>query len=399
MKECRVGPETARVINNGHPWVIADRYTRSWPKGRPGELISLLDPQDRLLGTALYAPEERIVARLLDRERMRLEPSWLEGRLHHAQQLREHLVLDDTDCYRLINSEGDGLSGLTVDRYADYLMLQFYTPAWEDHRDLLGNVLQRVYKPRGIYLKARPQNTRTLAADRRDRFFSRRLLGHDAPRPLMVRENGLNFQVDLHEGLHTGLFPDQRDNRREIMRHAAGRRVLNLFSFTGAFSVAAAAAGATQVTSVDVSEKYLAVARQNFSVNRLDPRAHRFLVGDVFSVLKKLRSDRERFDLVLFDPPSFSTTRKSRFSTHGGTARLVAESLPLLKSGGLLAASSNHQKVGEDGYFKELQRGAIEAGDQLVTILRSGQAGDFPYPVGFPEGRYLKFVLAVKTSI
>jgi 23S rRNA (cytosine1962-C5)-methyltransferase len=181
-----------------------------------------------------------------------------------------------------------------------------------------------------------------------------------------------------------------------LMRRAKGKRVLNLFAFTGAFSVAAAAAGAKQVTSVDVSTTYLKQAQENFSINRLNPKRHEFIVGDVFKELAKMAKEGRRFDIILFDPPSFSTTNKSRFSTHGGTARLVAETLPLLEKGGLLISSSNHQKVEMTAYLKELRRGALQVGRELRTIYRGGQPEDFPCPVTFPEGSYLKYVISVK---
>ena len=399
MKSCQVGPDTVRMLELGHPWVIADRFTKQWPAGKAGELISLQDEQQRHLATALYDPQERIVARVLDRLKIQLDADWLEKKLRSAQRLRrQHALLEETNAYRLVNSEGDGLPGITVDRYADYLMVQLYSEAWDRHLSLLVAALQKVFQPQGIYRKLRPQETRQLEAKSRDKAYSQLVVGEAAPVPLQVQENGLNYLVDLREGLNTGLFPDQRRNRRELMSRVAGQRVLNLFAFTGAFSVAAAAAGAKKVTSVDVSQKYLDVARENFSINRLNPKRHEFLCGDVFAELKKLRDAQRRFDIILFDPPSFSTTKKSRFSTHGGTSKLVAETLPLLEPGGLLMSSSNHQKVSLDDYLKELRRGALQAGSELQTIFTSGQPEDFPCPVTFPEGRYLKFVISVTQS-
>ena len=397
MKQCQVGAETVRMLELGHPWVIADRFTRQWPKGQAGELIALVDADGRRLATALYDPQDRIVARVLGREPLRLDTEWLTARLQAAEQLRrQHGRLEDTDAYRLVNAEGDGLPGLTVDRYGDYLMVQLYSPAWDRHLPPLVTALQRVFQPRGIYRKLRPQETRQLEAKSRGKDYSRLIDGEAAPVPLQVLENGLHYLVDLREGLNTGLFPDQRRNRRELMARAAGQRVLNLFAFTGAFSVAAAAAGAKRVTSVDVSEKYLEIARENFAINRLNPKRHDFIVADVFTELARLRQERQRFDIILFDPPSFSTTKKSRFSTQGGTAKLVSETLPLLESGGLLIASSNHQKVSLEDYYKELRRGSLAAGGELRTIFSSGQPEDFPCPVTFPEGRYLKFVISVR---
>ncbi len=397
MKSCQVGPDTLRMLQLGHPWVIADRYTKQWPAGKAGELISLQDQQQRHLATALYDPQSRIVARVLDRRKITIDSSWLEKKLRSAELLRrQHALLDETDAYRLVNGEGDGLPGITVDRYGDYLMVQLYSEAWDRHLSVLNTALQTVFKPAAIYRKLRPQETRQLEAKSRSKEYSRVVVGEAAAVPLQVQENGLNYLVDLREGLNTGIFPDQRRNRRELMSRAAGKRVLNLFAFTGAFSVAAAAAGAKKVTSIDVSQKYLDIARENFSINRLNPKRHQFIVGDVFAELKRLREAGQRFDIILFDPPSFSTTKKSRFSTHGGTAKLVAETLPLLESGGLLMSSSNHQKVSMDDYLKELRRGSLQAGGELRTIFVGGQPEDFPCPVTFPEGRYLKFVISSK---
>ena len=396
MQKCQVGPETIRMLKLGHPWIISDRFTKQWPTGKSGELISLVDEKQSHLATALYDPTDRIVARILDPGKIQLTKGWLEKKFMQAKQLRQHAQLDETDAFRWLNGEGDGLPGVTVDCYADYLMLQLYTPAWDAHLEPLTAALQQVFQPRGIYRKLRPQETRALEAKKQTKEYSRLIAGSGAPVPLQVKENRLNYHVDLREGLNTGLFPDQRRNRQQLLSRVAGKRVLNLFAFTGAFSVAAAVGGAKKVTSIDVSAKYLDVARENFSINRINPKQHEFVVGDVFAELSKMQTQQRRFDIILFDPPSFSTTKKSRFSTHGGTSKLVAAALPLLEPGGLLMSSSNHQKVSLDDYLKELRRGALQTGDLLKTIFTSGQPEDFPCSVSFPEGRYLKFVISVK---
>lgn len=394
---CPVGEQTARMLELGHPWVLADRHTRQWPAGRSGELLELCDGAGRLLATALYDPGERVVARVLGPGRVQLDAAWVEQRLEAALQLRrDHVVLEESDAYRLLNGEGDHLPGLTVDRYGEYLMIQLFSAAWAPHLPLVVQVLQKLLAPAGIYEKLRPQQTRELAAAGSSRRYSQLLAGSRAPARLPVRENGLNFLVELEEGLNTGLFLDQRENRRDFMARVAGRRVLNLFAYTGAFSVAAAAAGAKRVTSVDASESYLDWARANFGANRLNPKRHEFIAGDCFAVLDRLAAEGCSFDVILMDPPSFSTTSKSTFTTRGGTAALVARALGLLPTGGLLITSSNHQKVDIADYLKELRRGSLEAGCPLRVIGLHGQPGDFPYPVTFPEGRYLKYLLAVK---
>ena len=394
-----VGAETVRMVELGHPWIVADAYTRKWPTGVTGQTVELCDSQNRFLATALLDPEERIIARVLARKRIQLDRRWLTERLRSAIELRKHhIVLNDSNAYRLVNAEGDGLPGLTVDRYADYLMLQLYSEAWRPHLKLITQILQELLSPLGIYEKSRPQKTRELEAVSDSKNYGRLLAGKAAPQRLEVRENGLTFLVTLEQGLNTGLFLDQRRNRRDLMGRVGGKRVLNLFSYTGAFSVAAAAAGAVQVTSVDASPGYTDWAKSNFSANSLNPKQHEFIVGDCLAVLGKMIQSGKQFDIILMDPPSFSTTTKSRFTTRGGTSDLVAAALPLLSKNGLLITSSNHQKVDVAEYLKELRRGALQAGCELRVISLLGQPEDFPYPVTFPEGRYLKYAICVKSD-
>lgn len=394
-----ISPESVRMVELGHPWIIADAYTKKWPAGRAGDLLELTDPEGRFLGMALADPAERVVARIISRKKIGLDLSWLKKRIQNAVALREGFInREETDAYRIVNAEGDGLPGLTVDRYADHLMIQLYGSVWRPHLQLIVQALNELLAPAGIYEKTRPHNTRELEATSASKNYGRLLAGKPAPAKLTVRENGLTFLVTLEKGLDTGLFMDQRKNRAAFMGLAPGKRVLNLFAYTGAFSVAAAAAGATKVTSVDVSPAYLERAAENFSANRLNPKRHEFIAGDCFDVLTRCLKEKRRFDLVVMDPPSFSTTAKSRFTTRGGTAGLVAAALPLLVDGGILICSSNHQKVTIEDYLKELRRGAIQAGCGLQVIALSGQPEDFPYPVTFPEGRYLKYATCVKTA-
>jgi len=394
-----VGPETVQMLELGHPWVIADSHTKRWPSGQAGQVVALTDSADRFLATALLDPTDRIVARVLSRSRIRLDQFWLAGQLKAAIDLRnDHADLADSNAYRLVNAEGDGLPGLTVDRYGNFLMVQLYSAGWRPHLALITQALQALLSPTGIYEKSRPQKTRELEAVSDSKRYGRLLSGKAAPQQLEVRENGLNFLVSLEQGLNTGLFLDQRRNRRDLMSRVEGKRLLNLFAYTGAFSVAAAAAGAGQVTTVDVSSGYTDWARANFGINQLNPKRYEFLVGDCLAVLADLAVKKKEYDIILMDPPSFSTTGKSRFTTRGGTSDLVAAALPLLCAGGLLITSSNHQKLDLADYLKELRRGALKAGSDLRVISLAGQPEDFPYPVTFPEGRYLKYVISVKAA-
>jgi 23S rRNA (cytosine1962-C5)-methyltransferase len=399
-KPCVVGTESVRMIELGHPWIIADAFTKRWPAGEAGDLVELTDGAGRFLATALLDPKDRIIARVLSRQPMRLDRAWIKKRLERAVALRrDHTDLSGTTAYRLVNGEGDGFPGLTVDCYGDYLMVQVYCAGWRRHLKLVTQALEELLSPAGIYEKTRPQKTRELESESDTKKYGNLLAGKGAPEPLLVQENGLNFQVSLERGLNTGLFLDQRKNRQDLSRRVEGKRVMNLFCYTGAFSVAAAAAGATLVTSVDASPTYLETARANFSANRLNPKRHEFIQGDCLAVLDEMARQEKSYDIIIMDPPSFSTTSKSRFTTRGGTSDLVAAALKLLKVGGLLIASSNHQKVDIADYLKELRRGALQAGSFLQVVSLSGQPEDFPYPVTFPEGRYLKYAICVKGDL
>ena len=193
-----VGPETVRMLELGHPWVVADAYTRKWPAGRAGDTVELCSPKGDFLATALLDPQERIVARVLDRKRIRFDHAWLKRRLQDAVGLRlRQADLDGTTAYRLVNGEGDGLPGLTVDHYADYLMVQLYSAAWRPHLKLITQVLQEVASPLGIYEKSRPQKTRELEAAGDSKNYGRLLTGKAAPQRLEVLENGLRRHSKL----------------------------------------------------------------------------------------------------------------------------------------------------------------------------------------------------------
>ena len=192
-----------------------------WPPGKPGQIIDVSDDKGHFIASALLDPQDRIVARVLSRQRMQLDRAWLTRRIQAAVDLRRfHAELGDTDAYRLVNGEGDGLPGVTIDRYGTYLMVQAYCAGWQAHLKLLTQVLQELLAPTGIYEKSRPQKTRELEAVSDTKRYGRLLAGSAAPQLLEVQENGLTFLVSLEQGLNTGLFLDQRRNRRDL---AAGR--------------------------------------------------------------------------------------------------------------------------------------------------------------------------------
>ncbi len=301
---------------------------------------------------------------------------------------------DATTAYRLVNEAGDGLAGLAVDVYDGWLVLHVYDDAIEARLEEILDALEAL-GARGTYVKRRPKQANVIV-DGRDEAFAPSLpaRGEAAPEPLIVLESGLPFRVRLGEGLSTGIFLDQRANRLRVRELANGARVLNLFAYTCAFTVAAAAGGARESLSVDASARVIAWGRENLEGAGLAPCAHRFEVGDVFDVLASLASGKERFDLVCLDPPTYSTTRKSRWTSGNDWRGLATQALRLLAPGGRLLACSNDRRLGAQRLRRHLHDAAREAG---VTVA---QMKDLPCPPDFPPAfgaePHLKSVLVTR---
>ncbi|MDB4987970.1 MAG: uncharacterized protein JWN04_3148 [Myxococcaceae bacterium] len=288
--------------------------------------------------------------------------------LARALQKRVALGLpsEATSAYRLLHGEGDGVEGLTVDVYGRYLVASLYTEAYAERErgwiDALGKL-----DFDGVYLKRRPRQANEVdEAERRERAPEHAVLGSDASAELVVRENGVPYEVRLGDGFSTGLFLDQRDNRAQLAHEAPGKSVLNLFSYTCAFGVAAASAGARRTVNIDVSKVALERGRKNYLLSKLPAEEHLFLARDVFETLPKLAKREERFDLVVLDPPSYATTRRGRFSVERDYAELAAIALRLVSEGGSLLCCLNHHKLDE----RDLSRALVSAGNSVSRRFR-----------------------------
>jgi 23S rRNA (cytosine1962-C5)-methyltransferase len=304
----------------------------------------------------------------------------LDRALRRAAEDRFALAHDpDTDAFRLVNDEGDAVPGVTVDRYGEHALVQFYSPrATAQQERVLAAVAALGF--RGVYAKYRPRQSNTLVDTRRDSLApARALRGEDAPEAFVVREGGLAYEVHLGDGLSTGIFLDQRENRRRVRELAAGRRVLNLFAYTCAFTVAAAAGGARQTVSVDVSAGALAWGLRNLERNGLAGDGHLRVAADVFGWLEGAVARGDRFELVLLDPPSYSTTRDgSRFSAESDYRALATAALRVLAPGGALLACSNHRGILRVRFRRYLHEAARLAGCAVAQLRDLPDPDDFP---------------------
>jgi len=384
-----------RVVVNGHsagwlkkgfPWVYPKELVRGG--GRRGQEITLVSNQGQVLGRGL-ADDGWLAARVYRFDDAPLDEAWLHETLDRAAALREIVIPEDTDAYRLVHGENDGLPGVRLDWWGHFAVLILDTPAAAPLIEGVLSWLESRRSPRGVYLCYRP--------DSRDRRRSEDwspapglLAGRAAPGDVRVRERGVRFDVRPHEGPDVGLYCDMREVRAWLEPCWGGMSVLNTFAYTGAFSVAAAFHGATEVVSVDLSARYLDRAEQNFAANSLDPAPHEFVVDDTFKALDRFRRQGRLFDRVVLDPPSFSHSSEGTWSAQRDYPRLVAAAARVTAPGGWVVAASNQGELSPHQFTGLVGKGLSKAKRSAQLLHFAGAASDFPAAVRFPEGRYLK---------
>ncbi|CAN5364247.1 class I SAM-dependent rRNA methyltransferase [soil metagenome] len=394
----RLSQDVAHRVRSGHPWVYREALGPRLLSPEPGTTIDLVDPDGEFVGRGLYDADSIIALRVFARNPdIQIDGALIAERVPAAIALRKRIVANDKlQCMRLINAEADGLPGIVVEKYGDYLVLQLYTAAIVNVRDHLLDALMAEVKPKGIYEQRR---YRSLGGDAPRQAGADLVRGDAAPIELTVTEDDLSFVCDVTSPLSTGLFADLREGRRAVRQWAKGRSVLNLFSYTGAISVYAQAGGATEVVAIDVAAKAHARARRNFTASGFDAEKPEHIVGDVFKVLARFNERGRKFDRVIVDPPAFASAAArggKPWSAMRDYSELIAAALEVTAPGGLLAAASSTHKMTSQEFELALADGAYAAGTRLQIIDRRGLPPDFPTLPGFPEGNYLKFAVAVR---
>jgi 23S rRNA (cytosine1962-C5)-methyltransferase len=394
----RLPADIAQRVRAGHPWVYREALGPRPVAPEPGTAIDLIDPDGEFVGRGLYDADSVIAIRVfVRRPDTAIDAELVAARVAAAIALRGKVV-DRTKlgAVRLINGESDGLPGVAIDCYGEFLVAQLFSSAVAGLRDALYDALEAQLRPIAIYEQRR---YRSLAGEAPRQAAAELVRGTAAPVEIEVVEDDLRFVVDVTAPLSTGLFADLREGRRAVRQWASGRRVLNLFSYTGAISVYARAGGATEVCAVDVAAKAHARARRNFAASGFDPEQPEHIVGDVFGVLAKFVERQRTFDLVAIDPPAFASAAArggKPWSAMRDYADLIAASLEVVAPGGLLACASSTHKMSAQEFESALAQGAFDAGTRLQIVDRRPLPPDFPTVPGFPEGNYLKFVVAVR---
>jgi len=392
----RLSDDVARRVYLGHPWVFREAFGPRKIVEPTGSLVDLVAGNREFVARGYVDADHPIAVRVVSRrqeERVHPGAGAVAARFTRAVQLRWQLMgAQRPTALRLFSGENEGLPGVTVDRYGDFVVVQWLSAGALPWRDELYQAINLQVAPRGIYEQKRSRSLGGQSAPEP----AVKVVGTEAPLDIIVEEEGCKFAVDVTAPLGVGFFPDMRLGRDAVAARAAERRVLNLFSYTGAFSVRAAKAGAAEVVAVDTAAKAHARARRNYELSGLDPNRMELINADAIKTLERFVDRGRSFDLVVCDPPTFSHGRGRPFSATTDLSRLAGAAASVLVPGGLLAFATNAAKLSGLDVDRAIADGAASFGHDLRIVERLGLPADFPVHPGFPEGNYLKFVLAVK---
>jgi 23S rRNA (cytosine1962-C5)-methyltransferase len=362
----------------------------------PGDLAVVFDAKNRFLAAGLYDPDSPIRVRVLaHREPEEIGREMFRRRTEVALHLRREVASDLTTSIRVLHGENDGMPGLVVDLYDRTLVVELFTAAWFPHLHDVVSVLEELLVPERILLLV---GKRAAASDGCPPGVSQGavLVGDEPVDGIPFLEAGLRFEAHPFRGHKTGFYLDQRDNRRRLGECSSGAQILNVFSYTGGFSLHAARGGARSVVSLDRAEPVLAQARRHFDLNQQDAAVavchHSTIVGDAFDVMAEIGANGRSFDIVVIDPPSFARAARHREKALGAYRRLTALAIPLVRPGGLLVQASCSSRIGADEFYDAVDGSARATGRPLQVVERTGHPAD--HPVSFPEGAYLKCVWA-----
>jgi len=368
-------------ILHGHDWVYSSEVLKAFGNPQDGDVVSLKDGHDRLLGTAIYNSKSQIIARRISRQRQDLDLDFFQRRLKQAIDYRTRRGVDPRLC-RLAWSESDGLPGVIVDRYGDHLVVQTLTLAMDQKKGLLTEALQALLAPKSIV----ERNDAPIRKAEGLELHTGMLAG-EPPEMIEITVAGITFEIDLLRGQKTGFYLDQLPNYAAVAAHAAGKKVLDCFANQGAFALACAKAGARQVQAVEISEECVELVKRNAERNGLKVETYAM---NVFDLLKDLERQQERYDLIILDPPSFTKSKGNLNDAMRGYKEIHLRALKLLTPEGLLATFSCSHHVNREAFMEMINDSAVDAKKTLRQLETYSQGADHPIITTLPETEYLK---------
>ena len=377
-----------KPVLNRHPWIFSGAIKNVEGECADGDIVTVVDSRDSFLAQGYLNRRSQITVRLLSWiEEEIIDRGFFRHRLERAIAIRRPLQEDQTtNAYRLVNAESDFLPGLVVDRYNEYLVIQFLTLGIEKWKGEIVSILGELLPSRGIYERSDvevrekeglPPATGLLA-------------GQERPALVHIIENGHRFIVDIKQGQKTGFYLDQRENRQKLARYCRGKTVLNCFAYTGAFAVYAAGAGAKKVVNVESSAEALQLAQRNMALNGFDGRDDEYVEGDVFQVLRQYRAEGRSFDLIVLDPPKFAYSQSQVQAACRGYKDINLLAMQMLRPGGILFTFSCSGLISPELFQKVLFGASVDAGRGVQIIEKLTQGFDHPILLSFPESEYLK---------
>ena len=391
----KVKSSFAKNMKAGYPLITEDAIINMKDVKEEGAIIELFDDQQRFLGKGYYGKQNKGRGwGLSSNQHETFDVSFFEQKLKMAIEHRTSLFQDErTTAFRIFNGEGDGIGGFTIDYYDGYYVISWYSEGVYQFKNEVIQALSNLVDVKGLYEKKRFASQGSYMED--EDFIS----GEKAPEPLLVKENDINFAVYLNDGAMVGIFLDQRDVRKTIRdNYSKGKSVLNTFSYTGAFSVAAALGGAVKTTSVDLANRSKSKTIEQFSVNGIDFEAQDIIVEDVFHYFKYAVRKELKFDLVILDPPSFARSKKHTFSAGKDYPELLMQAIAITEKNGIIVASTNCSTFGMTKFKGFIEKAFKQSGGKYKIREEFSLPKDFKTIEQFKEGDYLKVVFIEKQS-
>lgn len=384
MKSLILKPQRMQRIRGGHPWVFAGEVQQVSGAEQPGEIVQVKDAKGKFVGLGMVSPQSSILVRLLTRQEEAVDEAFWRRRLEEAIALRRD-YLTGTDACRLVHAEADGLPGLVVDRYGDYLSVQILSVGIEVRKEMLVGMLVDLLQPKGIFERSDVSVRRLEGLEERKGV----LWGEAPPEGLVIHEGPYKLNVDIPNGQKTGFFLDQRPNRLRVGELAKGRRVLNAFCYNGGFTMAAALGGATEVVSVDISAEAVAQGEANAKLNGVAERCQ-WVTANAFDFLREQEKAQERYDLIILDPPAFTKSKESIPGAIRGYKEINLRAIRMLKPGGMLVSASCSHHMDAETFVSVIQDAANDSNRRLRQVDLRGAGIDHPVLPAAPETNYLK---------
>ncbi|MCG6365917.1 class I SAM-dependent methyltransferase [Vibrio fluvialis] len=378
-----------KSLRRKHPWVFSRGISKIEGEPGLGDTVDVYTHEGQWLAKAAYSPHSQIRARVWSFEKEAIDTAFFVKRIQQAQLLRDDLIeRDGLTGYRLIAAESDGLPGITIDKYQDFLVCQLLSAGAECQKDALVEALNQCFPTCSIY-------ERSDVAVRKKEGLEERvgvLHGELPPKSVVIEENGVKISVDIVGGHKTGFYLDQRDSRFQSMKYVKNKDVLNCFSYTGGFGLYALKGGAKRVINADVSQPALDTAKFNAELNEFDISKKRavFLNADVFKLLREYRDQGTKFDVVIMDPPKFAESKAQLNGACRGYKDINMLAMQILNPGGTLLTYSCSGLMDQVLFQKIIADAALDAGRDVKFIERFEQAADHPTDTAYPEGFYLK---------